>query len=267
MTIRSACCLLLITGLLMFNDVCIGQSVYTFASQEYVTGKYQQAIDHFTRSIQNGEEVAKAYLYRGLSKARLYQFDAGMNDLVIWRSLDSAGKKTHFQLAKFFAIKDEYDRAILCLDSAIVDDPMNAFAYYERSRAYLACLNYGAAIADASAAIAIDSVRPEFYDLRARALLQSGGAYPEARKDLDRAVGLAEKRKWYFVRGHGFWALQDYGRAIADFNSALAINETNGEALYYRGICYLALGNFSDACADLGKSWIYGYKTPGGQSN
>ena len=55
------------------------------------------------------------------------------------------------------------------------------------------------------------------------------------------------------VVGHPYRARIDFGRAILDFDQAIAINPAYGQAYYDRGLSYASKGDSDRAIADFGQ--------------
>ncbi|NBC29280.1 MAG: tetratricopeptide repeat protein [Spirochaetes bacterium] len=95
------------------------------------------------------------------------------------------------------------------------------------------------------------------------AMLLKGLQYHNA-KDFDRAVETytdilkGETRSFvrsvvFMHRGMANFARSEYEAAIEDFTNALALDDDNWKALYYRGVIYRSTGRLEEALADLNK--------------
>ncbi len=57
-----------------------------------------------------------------------------------------------------------------------------------------------------------------------------------------------------YIQGYVFWQQEKYDSAIWYFDRSLKVNEKNADALFYRGLSYLASGNNQRAIQDLSEA-------------
>jgi tetratricopeptide (TPR) repeat protein len=110
--------------------------------------------------------------------------------------------------------------------------------------------DFGQAIKDFSAAIALDSDNAEAFSNRALAY-QMSGDLDRALPDYDRALSLNPKFQIaYFNRGNARAARGDKAGAVADFTQAIALKPDFGVAYRSRGLAKQAQGDIDGAIAD-----------------
>ncbi len=118
-----------------------------------------------------------------------------------------------------------------------------------RASAYLDQKNYTAAIADASAVLAIDSHLARAHNLRATALRGAGDAQA-AIVEFTRAVEIEPNSDNYFQRGATYQLLADHRRAIEDFTQAIALDPDKPQTYFARAESERALGQTAEAGKD-----------------
>lgn len=70
---------------------------------------------------------------------------------------------------------------------------------------------------------------------------------------LDRAVAAAPKSARHYVqRGNVYYQLNDFHRAVADYSTALKLDDTQDQAYFGRGMAYGRMGLIDEGIADLG---------------
>ena len=92
------------------------------------------------------------------------------------------------------------------------------------------------------------------------------GNYTEAIKSYNRVIDLNPKENGgYINRAQCKYFLEDYRGAIADYDKALEINPKPtdasyfSEAIYYRGLAEIKIGNLDEGCNNLSKAGEMGY--------
>jgi tetratricopeptide (TPR) repeat protein/S1-C subfamily serine protease len=143
----------------------------------------------------------------------------------------------------------EYEKALAALNKAIQLAPKNANLYSEK-RTVLGNLNrHQEALLAINQAITL-SPRAGFYNDRGityNALQE----YSKAIADYDKAIVIdPENTNAYNNRGATYAGLKEYPKAITDYDKAIAINPGFAEAYNNRGLIYAALGEYPKAITD-----------------
>lgn len=69
---------------------------------------------------------------------------------------------------------------------------------------------------------------------------------------LNRAIAVAPKSVRHYVqRGNVYYQLNDFHRAVADYNTALKLDDTQDQAYFGRGMAYGRMGLIDEGIADL----------------
>jgi tetratricopeptide (TPR) repeat protein len=142
-----------------------------------------------------------------------------------------------------YAVKEEYDEAILDYNEAIFINPNFPLAYSNRGVAYEAKGEFARAIEDYSKAIALDpNFRPAFNN-RCYALAELGRP-TEALADCNKALTLQSgDARALDSRGFVYFRLGRYAEAIRDLDEALRLNPAMPTAFYVRGLAKLRAGD------------------------
>ena len=194
-------------------------------------GKYEEAIEDYTKAIVLKPDYAEAYNNRGFA----------------WHSLGL------------------YERAIEDYNKAIELKPDNAVIYRNRGDAWDDLGHHERAIKDYDMAIELKPDDDIAYNNRGYAW-NGLGKYERAIEDCNKAIELkSDDAPPYRHRGNAFKALEQYDKAIEDFNSAIKLDPDYAEAYSDRADVYEKLGEKELAKADLAKAAELEAKEKGGQ--
>ena len=184
---------------------------------QVMAGRWKEALDFFTKSIEIDPQYAKAYGNRGVA-------------------YDILGNTKQ-------AIKD--------FDKAIELDPQDAQVYFDRGLAYAKLGNKNQALMDYNKAIELD---PEYalpYIIRGNTY-RTLGNIQQAIMDFNKAIELTPQfALTYIHRGDAYGDLGNYQQAIKDYSKAIELDPLSVRAYAMRGGCYGVLGNYQQAIADL----------------
>jgi tetratricopeptide (TPR) repeat protein len=226
-----------------------------------VTGKYQDAVADFDRSISLNPKDNTAYVERGQAYMSLNQLDKALvdfdqalalnqsNDLAraarglallmkgnnaeglvdIRNALDRNPNNQLAQVGQGLAmlVSGQYDRAIAALDQLIGKTvAFDAFARLLRARAYLARKNTAGAMADLNLVL---GTRPNDADaLKLRGIAWSDmHEYDKALDDLTKAIAQRETVESYFARAKIDEAQGKLDKATNDFRRATELAATS----------------------------------------
>jgi tetratricopeptide (TPR) repeat protein len=134
----------------------------------------------------------------------------------------SSSQMTKYELGKESYNKGRYRTAVEYFTRAIWDDPVNAELYFMRGNA------------------------------KAKLNLND-----EAILNYTTAIKLDPELKYYKNRGLTFIEMEDYAKAINDFNDALKFDSTNSTLYFNRGYSQALSGNYESAITDYSKAISY----------
>ncbi len=148
--------------------------------------------------------------------------------------------------------EDDFDGAIADYTAALAIDPDDPALYYMRSIVHSGRADWPATCADLDAAFARNLDMPEAYELLGMAHYNLGD-YEKARADFAHAIeGNPDiDPKWLIYRGMAALLLDRPADGIGDFTDALARDRDNPKALVQRAKAYEACGRYGEALADL----------------
>ncbi|THU38046.1 tetratricopeptide repeat protein [Niastella caeni] len=240
-----------------FSSLCYSQNYYEEANKAFSSFEFNKAVELFSKSIENKEELAKSYLFRGAAKIFLRQTDEALKDLDQSKQLDPSNVILDYYYGKLYYLKRDAKLAIEYFNKVISKAP-DAAAYSERAEAKFQLKDFKGCITDQDAAIIMDSTREYSYALRGFAKVKLK-KYEEAVIDLNTSLRLKPNKNAYTWRGIVWSFTNKHENAIDDYSKALAFDPKNAEVYCYRGIAYSYAGKKAEACADLKKSYELGF--------
>ncbi|MDR3616997.1 MAG: tetratricopeptide repeat protein [Candidatus Obscuribacterales bacterium] len=162
------------------------------------------------------------------------------------------------------ALLDEgrVDTALPLLDKLISNEPKNARAYSERSRAYRKTGRYDKALQDANKAVGLAPSLAIARVNRAPVYL-SGKNYQKALKECNKAIALEPRLdRAYTMRASVYESLEKYQKVISDCDKAIAIAPKLPENYALRGNALNRLGQQQPAIVNFKKALTLSLEQP-----
>lgn len=200
----------------------------------------------------SGKPKSFAYAVRADVKVKRGDFEGALDDLSHGISIDPSNTELYRKQGclQLMAMHDP-EAAERCFNRALILDPTNADAMYERAAARVAQDKYKLALEDETRALAIKPNDLNSYIGRADLYVHLND-YPRAIADYSRAastnpIALGKRARVFLRMGR-------YREAVADFNRLIAINGDDKHLHEDRAASYLALGEGKNAVTDL--TWL-----------
>ncbi len=122
----------------------------------YGEGKYDEAIQEFSKALAIDRKLANAYIDRGNAYEKKRNYDQVIADYTQAIRIDPNYAFAYNNRGNAYSDKGNYDQAIADYTQAIRIDPNYAFAYNNRGIAYYNKEDYNQVIADYTQAIRLD---------------------------------------------------------------------------------------------------------------
>lgn len=191
----------------------------------------------------------RAYDYYGFNK-----YDKAIADLNKILELDEGNIKARDLMARIYVSQEKYEDAIKISDRTIKLDPMNAFAYDNRSYANYQLGHFDQAILDSYAALSLEEksmrMRNNFINFSKKNFTLGLAKISALIKEFP------QKDLWLYVRSQVYRYKKEYTKALADFSKIFEIIPEKYESYYYseRAALYGEMGLHDKAIADFTKS-------------
>lgn len=195
----------------------------------YRKNKYKDALDHFSRAILLDSNMINAYMYRGITRDAMDDFNAAIADFTRAARLDTN----------------------------------DVWVYVERSQTFIAMKEYEAAESDLLKIIArgqntIDA-SDAFYNL-ARIYMIWKRWEPAVNYFTRSSRYRTNDPELYLLRGTCKFELADYKGCIKDMDIAIDMDDNLEQAYYYRGLGKIETGLSEEGCKDLVKAKREGHE-------
>ena len=215
------------------------------------SGQYDEALADFERALELDENYAQAYLNRGSAYHQLGLYDEAIIEFTTALNLDATLSEAYYNRGLIYNELERYEEAIADFDQSIPMCSMDCHAdYRQRGYAHQNLNNYKQAIADYTEAIALDE-NGDTYFYRGLAYYDLD-QFDEAIADFSSTLQLIENdADAYYYRGLSYYKTGSYLHAIADFDLSIPLCEYGCHVEYfYRGNAHLTLEHFDEAIAD-----------------
>ncbi len=141
-------------------------------------------------------------------------------------------------------------REIAKYDQALLNNPNDVNAYYQRGIIYFESKLYYSAINDFDEVIKRDSQNADAYVYRGN-IYDNLQEYQKALLDYTQAIKInPDYAIAYNNRGNTYYHLEEYQKALSDFNQVIKINPDYAYAYYGRGLTYYNLEEYQKALSD-----------------
>ena len=239
-------------------------------------GKPEEAIAHFSKSIELAPNNDEGYAWRGLEEIKLRRYDDAIDDYTQAIAINPKEPAYYKSRGLAYARQGDPEHALADNGKAIDLAPDDASAYVNRANVYVALKNFDAAIADCNTVIDLVQKKggkdgTDAEDLAVayanRGIAYSAlGRHDEALADLTEAIKRrSDAASSYVNRANVYINLARYDKAIADCNTAIKLvdehrntdgNDRHDLALAYanRGIAYSGAGKTKQSKADFAKA-------------
>lgn len=216
-----------------------------------VLADYPGAVADLDRAAELAPNVAQIHVLRGLANGRRGATDKAIADYDRALTLDINNVDALTNRAALRAVAGDNGRAIADLDRVLALQPANALALYNRGYSRFALRDYEGAVADYGAAVAANPEMAMAWANRCLARTVVGRDEAGARADCRRAAALApDSAEVHETQAFLHLKLGEHQAARAEYETALALDETRPIALYGRGLARLRLGDEVGAARD-----------------
>ena len=223
-------------------------------------GKYNQAIDDYSKAIALKPNYTKAYYARGTLFMRNKKFDQAEYDFNKALELNPNYSEVYFNRGILYMNGKKFDKALDDFNKSLTLNPNYVEAYINRGIVFMNENKYDEALNDFSKAITLNPNYIEAYINRGSVFMNSK-KYDQALNDFSRAITLnPNSPEAYFNRGVIFFNEKNYEQAISNYSKAIEINASDAVAFYFRGWAEYYLGKKEPACLDFKQAANLGYK-------
>jgi tetratricopeptide (TPR) repeat protein len=249
----------LLTGTLTAQDGIADKKQFNAAVLYHTQGKYDEAIEGFSRLIAGYPDFVKAYFFRGYAYLKKEDYKNALADFKIASELDEKNDKVFFYIGKIYYSENQFEEAIKYFSKAISLNNKHISAINDRGMAYYQLGNYNAATLSFQSAIEVDGTFAMAHNNLGSAIFFNQNVANPTKKDLRDAKAAFSKAieldpslfVAYYNRASMFYYLKNYDAALADIENALAIQENNAMCHFYSGVIKGKQENYAGAIESL----------------
>jgi len=248
----------LILSCIALTSFCKGQGFYEKGYSEYLNENYTKSIELLSLAIENNDETAMAYMYRGVSKGYSNDFYHAMEDLNNSKKIDSTNYKLYHLYGKVYALSGFFDTSLEYMDKAISMNEKDGDLFDSRGLVKMSLNKFEEAVLDLNISIQINPKKDNYYVNRGFIYFLLND-YDSAINDYNVAIRIKKSHKAFVNRGFAYYRQSLFIKAINDFDVALKLFPEDYETYYLRGSSYRKLREFDKACLDFKKSAEFNY--------
>lgn len=236
------------------------QNYYEQAYNQYFNGNDDKiSVELFTKAIENNQDLAKSYMYRGAAKTYLSDYIGAAMDIKQSIRLDSNDYKVYYYYGKLYFAQGFFETALRQYNIAISKNSKDADVFDFRAIAKMRIGDFRGAMEDEELAIGINPLKADFFNNRGYAKLELK-EYQSAIDDFDLALKKGNTPRSYANKGNALAALGKYKEAIEVYTIALEKMPKAKDVNYFRGLSYQKIGEKTQACKDFAKSAEMGFE-------
>lgn len=217
-------------------------------------GDHINAIDGLTEVLESNPEHHLASLVRGDCYRVIKNYALAIADYTRYLRFYPDDVKALIRRADLFLVTNRLDRAHADLDEAIAADPTNFDAYLIRSKLFLAAERLDQALTECEKAVRLENQKPDSFAVLAE-IYQKLCDYGRAIEEFSRSVELArsdeEKARYLYHRGVAFYELEDFPKALKDFNKSCKLRPNHSGSWIWKAATCARMEKWSDAILGL----------------
>jgi clan AA aspartic protease (TIGR02281 family) len=174
-------------------------------------------------------------------------------DLETILKIDESEVTAYARIGRNYLMQEQYNEAIKLLTKAIKLSPNYTWALGARARAYEKLDNTEDAISDLLEVLTIE--QSDKFAYRELMILSEKHSKIILSKLSTLIRKNAEDDFWYYFRGSIYETIENYDKAIADYNKALELLNYNNASIFYRlGYCYKEKGDYDTSIDNYDKA-------------
>ncbi len=213
-------------------------------------GKYDEVVAMANTVIGFKDKFIQADGYYWLGDSYFYksQFNKAMSSIDKAIELDPKNAGSFLTKGNINMALKNYKKAVENFDKAIEINPKNSYPYYLKSSALFDDGKYEAAIVSLNKYIELEPIKyATVYDLRAQAKLNLNYNV-SAIADFNSAIAIDSTNAYYYnFRGLTLERVKAYEAAIKDYDKAISLKQLEAYPHFRKGSCLLYLGKAEEA--------------------
>jgi len=206
------------------------------------------------------EDDASLFYFRAMTYEKKFKYSQALVDYSQAVELSEGRIEYRLSRVNLYKLMQRPVDALKDLNDILLEYPEMFKLYLERSEVYKQLKSYKLAREDINNYLVYFPDRDDVLYMGGMICYEEG-SYFSSLKYFNRALGLSQANKEYFVaRGLTYSHLQTYSYADSDFGMALDLDPNDSEIYLHRGTARVKIGKLEGACYDFKKAFELGEK-------
>ncbi len=216
------------------------------------SGKYNDAVDQFSRALEADPEFVQAYIERSKSLEATGRLGEAADDLSRAATFEHKDPALFFNAARLYFLLGNHKEALEWINKCILKDRRSDEAHRLQGRIQMALEDYSASLASLNRAIDLKENAPNYYY---RAQLSEIMKNPvQAESDYKKAIGRDEDYLIAYIALARLKLKSDkHENAILNCNEVIRREPFNRDGLLIRSRAYAATSRYPEAIEDISK--------------
>lgn len=230
--------------------------LYTTGKDFVASGNYDDAIEQFTKLIDENPEYTEAYVARADAYEKAGKKVEAASDYKRATAFEDKDESIYYNAGRLYYELEEYKEAIPMLAKVTALDKKHINAYKYKMESHIALEQYDKALKESNSLINLNETAGNY---ARRGFIQDKlENYNQAETDYRSAIQKAPKVLDYHVAlADVFFKAKKYDQSLASCNQALSIDSKSKEALWIRSKIYKEKIDYPNAINDLSKMIIF----------
>lgn len=241
--------------LILFSLAQCSPKLYTTGKDFVASGNYDDAIEQFTKLIDEDPEYTEAYLARADAYEKAGKKAEAASDYKRATAFEDKDETIFYNAGRLYYELEEYKEAIPMLSKVTALDKKHLNAYKYKMESYIALEQYEKALKESNELIDLKETAANY---ARRGFIQAQlENYNQAETDFRKSLELGKSLDTYVALADVLFKAKKYDPSLVACNQALGIDSKSKEALWIRSKIYKEKIDYPNAINDLSKMIIF----------
>ncbi|PLX14246.1 MAG: hypothetical protein C0597_10315, partial [Marinilabiliales bacterium] len=242
--------------LILFSLVQCSPKLYTTGKDFVASGNYEDAIEQFTKLIDENPEYTEAYVARAEAYEKAGKKAEAASDYKRATAFEDKDESIYYNAGRLYYELENYKDAIPMLARVTAIDKKHINAYKYKMESYIALEQYDKALKESNELIELNETAGNYSK---RGFIQDklenyNQAETDYRKSIEKASNVIET---YVSLADVLYKAKKYDASLIACNQALGLDSKSKEALWIRSKIYKEKIDYPNAINDLSKMIIF----------
>ncbi len=241
--------------LILFSMVQCSPKLYTTGKDFVASGNYDDAVEQFTKLIDENPEYTEAYLARADAYEKAGKKAEAASDYKRATAFEEKDESIFYNAGRLYYELEEYEEAIPMLVKVTALDKKHINAYKYKMESYIALKQYDKALKESNELIDLSETASNY---ARRGFIQDKlENYNLAETDYRKSIELGKSLEAYVSLASVLFKAKKYDASLVACNQALGMDSKSKEALWIRSKIYKEKIDYPNAINDLSKMIIF----------